>query len=463
MREIEMTLRGKILILLPIFLISIGTFVGEPYIAVAASFLFSLLFYSKFQIKNCSLEFEDRVSEGNKTVDEFFKVEHRIRSEKTLEVKISKDLKEEFESVEEDTEKKIQTDSQVSYKIKPKSRGYHTIGKLTGWLYDPLKVYKKSIEHKIELEIVVQSSKEAIKKAKTYSKRSYAKEFVEDPFVFTVSSNEFEGIREFQPGDSLRDIHWKSFSKFQKLMTKIYERISPIGSHILLDCSPSMRRRLSDGTTKLDHSIYVGLQILKNFDLQGHKIGMTAYNHKDVIFHQELDSGKSVFQRMYDKVTDLPGAVKSKNLKTERYETPLEIDEIDEREKDFSDKISQFTSIAGSKSLSGIILSVDQIRTQVKEKRLIIIISDLEMHPLATLKAVEYLKKMKNEVWLIVPFGPWYEVKEVDQKILERSYREYEKLEKILRKMERLGCSIFELYPDKEGVEILEERGEKTI
>lgn len=461
MQEVELSTRGKVLILLPVFLISIGIFLGEPYLAVTATFLFSIVFYSRFEIKNCSVEIDDRVSKGNKTVDESFKVNHVIKSEKNLVVELSNVLNEEFEASEQDLIEKTQTNSQISYRVTPKGRGYHTIGKLTGWLYDPLKIYKRPIEHEIEPEIVVQSSKEAIKKAKAYSERSYAKKFVEDPFAFTVMSNEFEGIREFHPGDSLRDIHWKSSSKFQKLMTKIYERVSPIGFHVLLDCSPSMRRRLPNGTTKLDHSIYVSLQILKNFDIQGHKIGMTAYNHKGVIFHQELDSGIVSFQRMYEKVSNLPGAVESKDLSIERYETSLDIDDLNQKERDFADKVGQFTSISGNKHLSGILSSVDQIRSRDKEKRLVIIISDLEMNPLSTVKAVEHLREIKNEVWLIVPFSPWYEVSEVDQETLERTYKEYEKLENILIKIERMGCLIFELYPDKEGIEILEEWGER--
>ncbi|MBS3781954.1 MAG: DUF58 domain-containing protein [Candidatus Thermoplasmatota archaeon] len=462
MAEVQLSIRGKILFVLPIFLVATSIFTREPYVVVTAVFLFSVVFYSRFEVTNCSVEIEDDISEGNKTVGESFKVKHKFRSERNLELRISNVLKGEFElSGKEDFKEKIQTNSQISYRVNPKSRGFHKLGKITGWLYDPLKIYKKSIEHEIELEIMVQSSKEAIKKAKTYSKRSYAEKYVEDPLAFTVRSNEFEGIREFQPGDSLRDIHWKSFSKFQKLMTRVYEKVSPIGTQILLDCSPSMRRKLSDGTTKLDHSIYITLQILKNFDILGHDIGMTAYDHKDIIFHQSPDSGTAAFRRLYEKVTELPGAIDSKNISIERYQGSLNLDDLDVEEKRFAEKVGELTSISTRAHLAGVLSSVDQMRARGEKRKLVVIISDLEMQPQAALKAVEYLKKMKNEVWIIVPFSPWYEVEEVDEEILEKTYREYEKLENILGNMERLGCPIFELYPDKEGITILEEWGER--
>jgi len=460
--EVQLSRRGQMFFILPIFLVAISIIRGEPYIAVTAAFLFSLLFYSRFEITNCSIEIDDEIPQGNKTVDGSFKVEHTVRSDRDLEITISKVLKDGFEvSKENENKEKIRTGSKISYRVTPLSRGYHRIGKLTGWLYDPLKIYKRWIEHDIEPEIIVQSSKDAIKKGKTYSKRSHLEEFIEDSFALTVRSNEFEGVREFQPGDSFKNIHWKSFSKFQKLMTKIYERISPIGSHILLDCSPSMRRKLPDGTTKLDHSIHVGLQILKIFEMSGHKIGLTAYDHKDVLFHQKIGAGKATFRRLYEEASKLPGSIDPKNLSIERYESSLNIDDLDEEEKQFTQKISQFSSISSRSHLSGILSSIDLIRVQGDEKRLVIIISDLEMQPQAALKALKHLKEINNEVWLIVPFSPWYEVKEVDDEILEKAYKEYEKLENILVNIERLGCLIFELYPDKEGITIFEEWGDR--
>jgi len=459
--EVEISRRGQILIILPIILVAISILTGEPYTAITAAFLFSLIFYSRYEITNCSVEIKDEISKDNKVVDEPFKVKHTLRSDRELDLSISTSLNDEFESIENVSEKEVKSNSQISYKVNPKSRGYHKLGKLTVWLYDPLKIYKKKIEHYIEQNFTVQSSREAIKKAKTYSKRSYAEEFVEDPFAFTIRSNEFEGIREFHPGDSLRDIHWKSFSKFQKLMTKVYESISPINTHIFLDCSPSMRRRLPDGTTKLDHSIYISLQMLKNFDIQGHEIGMTAYDHKDTIFHQNPESGEAAFKKLYQKVSELPGAVESKNVPTKRYEDSIDLYDLEGEEKSFAERVGKFINTSSRKHLSGVLSSVDQLRARGETKKLVIIISDLEMQPQANLKAVEYLREADNKVWCIVPFSPWYEITEVDEKTLENAYQEYERLEKILGKLNRLGCLLFELHPDKEGFTVLEERGER--
>ncbi len=459
MTEVKLTKRGKLFLILPIIFVAIAVFRREPYVAFSAAFLFSLIFYSRFEVKNCSVEFEDEIAGGNKTVDERFEIKHRILSSRDLKLNLSVVPNEEFETKgEKNIYKELETNTDFSYYLLPKSRGYHEVGEIKGWLFGPLNIYKRSFHHEIETEVIVQSSKKAIKKAKTYSKRTYAEEFVEDPFAFTVRSNEFEGIREFQPGDSLRDIHWKSFSKFDKLMTRVYERVSPIGAQILLDCSPSMRRSLPNGTTKLDHSVYISLQILKNFEIQGHDIGMTAFDHKHVVFHQESDSKRATFKRLYNKVVDLPGSLKTKDISLDRYKGSLDMSELGKKEQRFSQKVGELISNTGREEIAGVLSAVDQMKARGEKRKLVMIISDLEMQPRATLKAVEYLKEIKNEVWVIVPFSPWYELDKTDEEILEKAYEEYEELEKILNRLERLGCMIFEVYPEKEGFKILEEK-----
>ncbi len=459
MAQVELSKRGKLILVLPLVFVAYAVFIKEPYVAFSAAFLFSIIFYSRYKISNCTVEFQDDIPKGNKTVEEPFRVKHRVLSDDKLDLDLSVILDEGFEIKDEGSmTKDLRTNADFSYDLMPNSRGYHELGEIKGWLYDPLKVYKRSFVHQIEEEVVVQSSKRAIKKAKTYSKRSYAEEFVEDPSAFTVRSNEFEGIREFHPGDSLRDIHWKSFSKFQKLMTRVYERVSPIGTQLLLDCSPSMRRSLPNGTTKLDHSVYIALQILKNFEIQGHDIGMTAYDHKHVIFHQNPDSKRATFKKLYNKVSDLPGSLEPKDVSFDRYQGSVDISELGEEEKQFSNRIGELISKSGREEIAGVLSSVDQMKARGEKRKLVIIISDLEMQPEATVKAVEYLKEMKNEVWMIVPFSPWYELEEVDEDTLEKAYKEYENLEKILSKLERLRCLIFEVHPEKEGFQVLDER-----
>jgi len=461
-KSIELSKRGKFLLLFPILLFAVSFLLTEPYIGLIGISLLSLFLYARYEIGESSIEVKDKIPKENKTVDESFEIEHVIKSDKNLPILLSLQTRKDLELDKDDIKKeKMLTNSSVSYSLVPKSRGYQNVGKLSVSIFDTLELYKKSIEHQINEVVRVNSSPEAVKKAKKYARRGETTEMRRSSIEFRMKSNEFEGIRRYQPGDSLRDIHWKSLSKFQTLMTKQYEKLAPVGAQIFLDCSPSMRRRTSEKTTKLEQGIYVSLEILKNFEMFGHDIGMTAYDHKDVRFHQAPSSESIAFRSLYEKVTDLPGPVDSDEISLERYQDSEYLSSLNEEEKRFSKKLSEFVSGIKQDQIAGVLSAVNQMKSVGEKKKLIIIISDLEMNPQATLKAVEHLKEMQHIVWLLVPFSPWYEILEVDENVLEKTYKEYEKLEKIIYRLKKLDVSIFELHPEKEGVMILEDWEEK--
>ncbi|MFW6072109.1 MAG: DUF58 domain-containing protein [Thermoplasmatota archaeon] len=463
MADTELTRLGRFVILIPIFLFILGFLLQTPFSVLVGAGILSLIFYSRYSIKETpDPDISDHVVKGNKHVDEPFQVTHSIKTELATRVNIDVALDESF-TVKNPPKLQSTINSQedIKYKAVPKSRGYHELGKLTGFIYDPLKLYKSKFEHKIDITLSIQSSKEAIRRAQTYTRRRHAEEFITGEVSLAMRSNEFEGIREYQPGDSFKDIHWKSLSKFQKYMTRVYEKIAPINCHIMIDCSQSMRRKLSDGTTKLDQAVYVATEILKNFDLLGHGIGLTAYDHKKVLFHQNPGQKKEAFQRIYNNLPKLPGPIETNKSDFERYKRRIDKDTLDKYEEMFSRKVSKFVSPTSQKELSGVLSAVTQIRSTNIEKSLILIFSDLETFPYATIKSVENLKMLQNQIWMVVPFSSWYEADEVDKKVLERAYKDYEKLEEILHRLERLDVSVFELHPEKEGFMILEERGSR--
>lgn len=463
MADVELTKLGRLIILIPIFLFISGFLLQEPFTVLLGAGILSLVFYSGYTIKEMpELTISDHIVEGNKHVDEPFQIRHEIKTKVATRAMIEVDLEDSFRVINPPKfQSTIMNEEDIKYKAIPKSRGYHGLGRLTGFIYDPLRIYKKGFNHKIDKTLSIQSSKEAIRRAQTYTRRRHAEEFITGEVSLAMRSNEFEGIREYQPGDSLKDIHWKSLSKFQKYMTRVYEKIAPINCHIMIDCSQSMRRELSDGTTKLDQAVYVATEILKNFELLGHSIGLTAYDHKKLLFHQNPGQKKGAFQRIYNNLPELPGPIKTNRSDFKRYKRRIDKDTLDKYEEMFSRKVSKFVSPTSQKELSGVLSAVTQIRSTNIEKSLILIFSDLETFPYATIKAVENLKMLQNQIWMVVPFSSWYEADEVDKEVLERAYKDYEKLEEILHRLERLDVSVFELHPEKEGFMILEERGSR--
>jgi uncharacterized protein (DUF58 family) len=65
---------------------------------------------------------------------------------------------------------------------------------------------------------------------------------------------EFAAHREYVPGDDLRHIDWKVWSKTDRLYIKEYEEETNLDCHLILDCSHSMDYGRESGWSKFDHA-----------------------------------------------------------------------------------------------------------------------------------------------------------------------------------------------------------------
>ncbi len=464
MSDMRLSKRGKLLILVPVYLMILGFILHEPYSVITGMALLSLFIYSRFYLYRTAntLKVVDELEPGIKSVDEGFSLRQKISSERTLKIR-AVPVHEEGVGTDRKDGMEVTTPANPDQRLMPKRRGYLKVGGLEGWVYDPMELYKIPLKQKKSTLVVVQSSKDAIRRAKAYAKRSHVEELIQDYRRYTTTSGELEEIREYQPGDKLKDIHWRSASKFQKYMTKVYEKMAMVEVHILLDSGPSMRRKSSGDVNKMEHSIFVSLEILKKFEIAGHDIGLTVFDHKGVIFHQKPDHRHSTFNRIYEKMAELPSPIRSNGYNTLRYPENIDAVHLSEAEKEFSRKAGGIISGASSHELAGIVTTVRMIKSGSGKRTLVVIITDLEINTGLTIKTVEKMKALGNDVWVIVPFSPWYDVEEPDLEILERTYLDYERLERLLLKLHRAGASVFELYPSKEGLKILleKERGRR--
>ncbi|MFW6141487.1 MAG: DUF58 domain-containing protein [Candidatus Saliniplasma sp.] len=456
MADKEMTLRGRILLLVPIYLLLGGFLLQNPYLPVISASLFSLFIYSRYHFGRADREIkvENDISGGGKYVDEKFYLYQNIVSKHPLYFEMELD---DLEDIEVESDKELSgtlySIEKMKHELVPKGRGNKKIGSLKGYIYDSMKFYREEFYRKGDIEVTVHSSKEAIKRAQRYSKRIKSDLNIKNLNKFVIRSSELDTIRDYQPGDRMRDIHWKSMSKFQDLMTKTYEKRTPVDYHILLDCSPSMRRGKEKGINKLEHSIYISLELLKNFELSGHDFGITVFDHKKTLYHQSPDHKRETYQRIYKDLSNLPSKVSSKGFERANYDRSSK--KSDPREEKFTKAVSQFISKNKRVGLSGILSAVNMVRKDPTSSSLVIIISDMETSTGSVIKAIENLKQMDREVWVIVPFSPWYLVEDITEETLINSYKDHEELETILYELNRLDVSTFLLHPSTEGFKIL--------
>ncbi len=91
---------------------------------------------------------------------------------------------------------------------------------------------------------------------------------------------DFWGVREYQPGDSLRWLDWRLTARHpQRLFTKEFEQeeIADIG--LILDARQKTDvRRLADGDSLFEHSVSAAASIAEAFLHEGHRMSLLSVN-----------------------------------------------------------------------------------------------------------------------------------------------------------------------------------------
>lgn len=95
---------------------------------------------------------------------------------------------------------------------------------------------------------------------------------------------EFAGHREYVPGDELKHIDWRVWSKTDRLYIKEYEEETNLKCHLLLDCSKSMTygEKSSPPWSKFDYGATAAASLAFLLQQQQDAIGL-------VTFHTQID------------------------------------------------------------------------------------------------------------------------------------------------------------------------------
>lgn len=91
---------------------------------------------------------------------------------------------------------------------------------------------------------------------------------------------EFAAHREYAPGDDLRHIDWKVWSKTDRLYIKEYEEETNLSCHLLVDCSKSMRYGETSGWSKFDYASTAAASLGYLMQQQQDSVGMVLFSNK---------------------------------------------------------------------------------------------------------------------------------------------------------------------------------------
>lgn len=89
---------------------------------------------------------------------------------------------------------------------------------------------------------------------------------------------EFAAHREYVPGDDLRHIDWKVWSKTDRLYIKEYEEETNLQCHLILDCSKSMGYGQAEGWSKYDHGATIAASLGHLMQQQQDAVGLQLFS-----------------------------------------------------------------------------------------------------------------------------------------------------------------------------------------
>jgi len=352
----------------------------------------------------------------------------------------------------------------IDYQIKFNSRGKKDFKNIDLEITDLSNLYKINIQKTLTETIWVHSDPEEIKKAKRVSQREHIE--IDTPSLMGLETlDEMQGTREFQPGDKLKDIDWKATSRFQKIMTKLFEKKELLDTIVLLDCSHSMRRT-SGNISKINHATNLAVSLTKILQSIRHPIGLVAFDEYKII---KSVNPTNNYSNIFESLTDLPSQIKTKDYKSNE---SLELNQIEKEtsveQKNFISTVFPFLAkgrrkIKSPTQATGVYEAIRVLMMDNKTKH-IIFLTDLETNIQSIYRAITLAHSKKYNVWLLAPFSPFYNIdkEKIDTGNLEELYKLKQTRDSFIQKIRKLNIEIVELTPLMEGVKVIEQvRGKK--
>lgn len=348
----------------------------------------------------------------------------------------------------------------LSYSIVPSKRGPLTIPGMKIARNDSLGLFDEEqiIEHPTVIN--VHTEKGSFDTARKMAGREHL-EFSgmgRNPAV-VLREFEFEGIREYVPGDRARDILWKLLPKTNKLMTKTYRKEGSLQTMVFVDCSRSMRLKKSK-VAKIDHAVDLSMQISSVLLSSFYPAGVALFDEIRVMNKAAPSLGRHQFETVVKVLREAPSSMDESREETVRTEEtqPNKTPEPKTTSPKTSDDGKEFLSALdiittkGVRPALGIGLEggIKEIVARNKgREQLYIIISDLVSTRDAVIAGARLCKSTGNKMLVIHTYDDWYRNAEAtpDMPEVERLYGDLSDSLKIEATFRGLGASYMRIGP----------------
>ena len=259
--------------------------------------------------------------------------------------------------------------------------GKHRFPKPLVIVRDPLGLFSKTLRIGSETEVSVLPRYERIPSQKLLVIPSTKPGGLSATRRKGVGTQIFE-VREYQQGDEVRRIEWKSTARLLKLMVKEFEQESSMEVIVVIDTSPSMVYGRV-GYTKLEYSVRAAATIGEYLTRRGDYIGLAFENPGEGLIVIPPGRGYGHLKAYMKALSSLYWPSPEKHAGPDSYR------------------------LLGT--LSGVIGAVRK-----RGKTVFIIFTDLEMGEKEVSKVLDLLSKMRglgHEVLVLSPSTPFFEAK----------------------------------------------------
>lgn len=115
---------------------------------------------------------------------------------------------------------------------------------------------------------------------------------------------EFEKLRDFLPGDSLSDVHWKASAKRSHLVTKVHQIERSHEVYVVIDASRLSSRLVTGGVSALERYVTAALILGATAERQGDQFGLITFSDRVLTFLRARN-GLAHFDTCRDKLYTL--------------------------------------------------------------------------------------------------------------------------------------------------------------
>lgn len=210
----------------------------------------------------------------------------------------------------------------LSYRIRPQRRGDGLFAGVDILLRSPLGLWRqKRFIERAQLVRVFPNFREVINYAKLALDNDLSQIGVRQ-WQRRGEGSDFEQLREYRVGDSLRSIDWKATSRYRKLISKEYQDERDQQLVFLLDCGRQMRHRNPSGA-HLDHALNAMLLLSYVASRQGDGVGFLAFGGE--LRWQPPRKGEGLIRRLLERTYDLDSTLEASDyLLAARHLMPLQ-------------------------------------------------------------------------------------------------------------------------------------------